>query len=57
MQINNLNIITIAEELTKINDKFNAWTDKFTSNSVVASFLTLGIFLIACIGINYFANK
>ena len=39
------------------NDRFNAWTDKFTSNGVVASFLTLGLFLAVCMAINHFANK
>jgi hypothetical protein len=50
-------LITFADKMTEINDKFNTWTDKLTSNSVVASFLTLGVFLLLCLFINNHANK
>ena len=56
--INNwISILTIREEINKLNERFNAWTDKFTSNGVIASFLTLGLFLAVCVAINHFANK
>lgn len=57
MKIDYLSILTIGEEMNKINERFNAWTDKFTSNGVVASFLTLGLFLIVCIAVSRFSNK
>lgn len=57
MKIDYLSILTISEEMNKINERFNAWTDKFTSNGVVASFLTLGLFLIVCIAVSSFSNK
>ena len=54
---NYLLILTLSEKLNDINERFNAWTNKFTSNGVVASFITLGLFLILCIAINRFASK
>lgn len=57
MKIDYLDILTISQEINKINERFNAWTDKFTSNGVVASFLTLGLFLIICIAVSRFASK
>lgn len=57
MYTNYLNILSIAEKLNEINEKFNAWTDKFTDNGVVASVITVVIFIIACIAVNNFANK
>lgn len=57
MKVNYLELLTIGQEINKINERFNAWTNKFTSNGVVASFLTLGLFLIVCIAVSRFANK
>lgn len=52
-----INIVTISQTLENLNQKFNAWTDKFTSNGIFASILTLGVFLVVCIAINHYANK
>lgn len=50
-------LLTFQQSLNKINDNFNAWTDKFTSNSFVAGLITLGVFVVLCVIINNIANK
>lgn len=52
-----MNIVTISQTLEDLNKKLDTWTDKLTSNGVLASILTLGVFLIACIAINHYASK
>lgn len=52
-----MNIVTISQTLEDLNKKLDTWTDKLTSNGVLASILTLGIFLIVCIAINHYASK
>lgn len=52
-----IDILTFSDTLNKINDSFNSWTDKFTSNDLVASFITVGVFIIFSFIISKNANK
>jgi len=52
-----LTILTLSEQIKNMNEKFNAWTNKFTDNGIVASLITVGLFIILCISISHFANK
>jgi len=52
-----IDILTFSDTLNKINDSFNSLTDKFTSNDLVASFITVGVFIIFSFIISKNANK
>ena len=52
-----LELIALSENLNKINDDFNAWTNKLTSNGFVAGIITVIVFRILCIIVNNIANK
>ncbi|MCI8547431.1 MAG: hypothetical protein HFJ38_00930 [Bacilli bacterium] len=52
-----IDILTLAETLNELNEKFNAWTDKFSNGGAIAGVLTLVFFIIVCVGLSSFANK
>ena len=52
-----LEILTLGGQLQEINDKFNAWTDKLTSNGIGASAITVIFFAIICLSVIGFSKK
>ena len=52
-----MEIITLGQKMKEINDRFYAWTDKLTSNGLVASCLTLVFFIVICLAVSSFAKK
>lgn len=52
-----MNIMTLSETLGELNDKFNNWTDKFSNGGALAGVVTIGFFVIVCIGLSKLANK
>ena len=47
----------IGKSISKIVENFFGAIDKITDNGVLASFITIGIFLLLCLIINNIANK
>lgn len=52
-----LEILTISQQLDELNRKFNTLTDKFTSNGLGASAITLIFFIVICLAITKFSSK
>ncbi len=50
-------ILTLSGQLQEINDKFNAWTDKLTSNGIGASAITVVFFIVVCLSVVGFSKK
>lgn len=52
-----LNWRSIIRTLEKYNEQFNAWTDKFTDNSMFAIALTVLMFFLSLAIIKILTNK
>lgn len=52
-----LNWTELMRKVDKINEQFNAWTDKFTDNNMFAIVVTVVMFILAVIVIGNLSKK
>lgn len=52
-----LNLAELNRKISRLNEQFNAWTDKFTSNSMFAIIVTIIMFILAIAVIGSLSKK